>query len=74
MSKELEYEIDNRDEDTTWLTIADKNGTVLGHVELRLGDMFDLIVNVMENNPEMDVSVIEHGIENLRFAVKEHGA
>ena len=63
--KELNYEIDNRDSSTTWLTISDGNCLVLGHLELRVEDMFDLIENVMENNPEMDTSELETRTEEL---------
>jgi hypothetical protein len=46
---ELEYEIDNRDSKTTWLHIQTAEGTVFGHIELRLQDMFDLIENLIDN-------------------------
>jgi len=67
---ELECEIDNRDSNVTWLQVS-KAGEPIGHIELTLEDMFDLIDGVMENNPEMDTSYIEGRIDALKTAVYE---
>ena len=66
---ELKYDIDNRDAGTTWLQIKTLDGEELGHVELRTQDMFELIENLYENNPDMDTSDIENGIELLEKLV-----
>lgn len=65
---ELETEVDNRDCNRTWLQVS-KAEEPIGHVELTLEDMFDLIDGVMENNPEMDTSYIEDRIAALKAAV-----
>jgi len=46
---ELEYDIDNRDDNTTWLWIKNEAGERIGYVEVRISE---LVENAKENNPE----------------------
>jgi len=46
--KELDYDIDNRDVNTTWLWIKNKAGETLGYIEVSIPE---LMGNALENNP-----------------------
>ena len=51
---EINWEVDNRDCKTTWLQLYKKegkhiNGYNMGHIELTLKDLFELIENMIDN-------------------------
>ena len=48
MTNELQYDIDNRDDTTTWLWIH-VDGKIVGYIEVCPQDLVD---NARENNPE----------------------
>jgi len=43
----------------------------VGYIEVTLADMFRLIHNVVENNPEMDTSLVEDEIVALTKRIYE---
>jgi len=62
---ELTPTIDNRDANRTWLRFEENDD----YTELTVEDMFDLIENVIANNPGMDLSFIEERAERLKLIV-----
>jgi hypothetical protein len=70
MAKELDLYLDkvieNRDPVTTWIRIYSRGGDYLGHTDMSLRDMICMIKNLIENNPEMDTSDVEEGIESIK--------
>ena len=67
MNENLTYDIDNRDEDTTWLRLSNGN-----YVEVRRRDLFELLFNMAENQGDREEEVVNDIVSEFEaYLVKE---